>query len=388
MTRRGWCPSLYEPMQAADGLLVRVKPTNSSLGAREAKLLAAAATRFGRGAIELTNRANLQFRGLTEASATAFANVVLAAGLASPDPSLERRRTLIVSPLLGIDPTIDPATSAIANAITALLADPAFADLPGKFGITLDGGGHLPLDGAPGDIVVSLCGQASLRLEGSNLRATCPADTLIPALRRLITHFLGDPTPHRIRDIDPAAAFAAANLTAEPHPTPQHHAAPIGRIGMLGFGIGLPFGQIDAAGLSTLADIALSNGDGTIRLTPWRTLILPGVQTIEAPDLITDPASPLLRIDACTGSPACSQSTVTTRADANWLAKAGIPAGIALHISGCPKGCAHPASADLTLVGDTGRYNLIRHGRADAEPTLRHLTLPDIAALLAAESPT
>jgi precorrin-3B synthase len=47
---------------------------------------------------------------------------------------------------------------------------------------------------------------------------------------------------------------------------------------------------------------------------------------------------------------------------------------IALHISGCPKGCAHPMPAALTLVGTPRGCGLVHHGCADGAP--RHYLDP------------
>jgi precorrin-3B synthase len=48
--------------------------------------------------------------------------------------------------------------------------------------------------------------------------------------------------------------------------------------------------------------------------------------------------------------------------------------GIALHISGCPKGCAHPMPAALTLVGTPRGCGVVHHGRACGTP--RHYLDP------------
>jgi precorrin-3B synthase len=73
---------------------------------------------------------------------------------------------------------------------------------------------------------------------------------------------------------------------------------------------------------------------------------------------------------------------VPTRADAALLAAIGV-AGT-LHVSGCAKGCAHPATADITLVGEAGRYALVRGGRAGDPPSHGGLTLAGAIALLRA----
>jgi precorrin-3B synthase len=41
---------------------------------------------------------------------------------------------------------------------------------------------------------------------------------------------------------------------------------------------------------------------------------------------------------------------------------------IRLHFSGCPKGCAHPGSADIAVVGTPTGYGLVVNGVASAEP--------------------
>jgi precorrin-3B synthase len=42
--------------------------------------------------------------------------------------------------------------------------------------------------------------------------------------------------------------------------------------------------------------------------------------------------------------------------------------GIAVHVSGCTKGCAHPASASLTIVGTAQGCGIIRNGSPHALP--------------------
>ncbi len=62
---KGWCPSLFEPMAAGDGLLVRIKPRVAGIGAAQLQKLADAAEAYGSGRIEITNRANFQLRGFS-----------------------------------------------------------------------------------------------------------------------------------------------------------------------------------------------------------------------------------------------------------------------------------------------------------------------------------
>lgn len=374
MTPRGWCPSLHEPMQAGDGWLVRVKPSCGILQASEARVLAEASRRLGNGMIGLTNRGNLQFRGLTPNSAVDFADVVVALGLGAADPLAERRRNVLAAPLA------DAGARDLARALEAMLVgDKTLSALPAKFAITVDGGAFSVL-AAPADMRWRLAnGRAHVSLDGSDLEADCDPTEVVALTRGLIGAFL-DANAHRMRDLDARARFAVCGLAVQPAalasipPTVGPHPS--------AFGVGLPFGALAADTLDQLAGIAETRADATLHLTPFRSLLLPGAAVLDATDdLITNPDDPMLRIDACTGAPACAQATVHTRRDAAWLAsRIQVP----LHVSGCAKGCAHPGPSAFTLVGNAGRYDLVRHGRADGEPVETGLALTDIPARLIA----
>ena len=63
-TAKGWCPGAHRAMPSGDGLLVRVRPRLARLTVVQAMGLCEAAQRLGSGYIDLTNRANLQLRGV------------------------------------------------------------------------------------------------------------------------------------------------------------------------------------------------------------------------------------------------------------------------------------------------------------------------------------
>jgi sulfite reductase beta subunit-like hemoprotein len=159
------------------------------------------------------------------------------------------------------------------------------------------------------------------------------------------------------------------------------------------FGAGLPYGRIDAETLASLADLSERFGDGRIRTTPWRTILLVGVPPSEAEalscqvsalGLITDPADPRLSIHACVGRRACPNASVDTRQDASLFALA-VP-GAAVHVSGCAKGCAHQGPASFTLVGNNGRYDLVRDGSASDAPDLAALSFDEALTVIEQEA--
>ena len=194
------------------------------MSAEAARLIADAARRHGNGHIDLTSRANLQIRGLSPRSAQAFAETIIAAGLASANPSLEAIRNVMASPLGPDDPSAAFDSHAVARDIEAMLAgEPALWALPSKFGILVDGGGVLPLarhrrrhHGPRGG------GPLAVQLDGGTLAALCSPATVAEDVKALALAFLrlsaqrSEP-PRRMRALVMAvgeeAIFAEAGLT-------------------------------------------------------------------------------------------------------------------------------------------------------------------------------
>jgi precorrin-3B synthase len=406
---KGWCPTLLSPMESGDGWLARVKPSAGKLSAEAARLIADAARRHGNGHIDLTSRANLQVRGLSPHSAEVFAEIVIGAGLASINPQLGAARNVMASPLGPDDLSASFDSHAVAHDIEAILAgEPLFWALPSKFGILVDGGGVLPLADITADIMVRAHDAAlAVQLDGGALAALCSPTTVAENIKALALAFLrlsaerSEP-PRRMRTLAMAvgeeAIFAEAGLTTQPSAGLSSEAkSPIGFISLryqarCAFGVGLPFGRIEADALHALADISERYGDGNLRTTPWRALLLTGVAAADAKrladgvtalGLIADPADHRLNIFACVGAPSCLSATVDARGDAARLAAIiGAIHDETLHVSGCGKSCAHRGPASLTLVGRDGRYDLIRNGSATGRPSLTGLSIDQVEALL------
>jgi precorrin-3B synthase len=354
---RGWCPSVYEPMATGDGLLVRVKPRGGVISSAGMRVVAERAVRFGNGTIELTSRGNLQVRGLSPEGAASFARAMVAAGLASADPAAERRRNVIATPLAGVDPAVHPATGPITEALErGLEADASLAELPAKFGFLVDGGGVLP---------PAVRADVRLRLLAKGAEVAFGADVLQVALEDAVSTALS----LSLRERAGMRVF----------PGGRGRIGAVGAIGAIAVGAGLPFGSAGADIWLGLADLAERYGDGKLRLTPWRAVLVVGVAAAALADLglITDPDDPRLRVAACPGEPGCGSASVATRRIAAQLRPA---AGATIHVSGCEKGCAHPGAASLTFVGRDGRFDLVQDGSAGDAPVLRGLSAAEVLA--------
>jgi precorrin-3B synthase len=384
-------------MPSGDGWLTRIKPPTGALTSAGSRVVAAAAAEFGNGMIELTNRANLQVRGLSLDGTAPFAKAIVAGGLADPDPTIERRRAVIHPPLDAVSPDVAPEIEAM------LAGDVRLARLPAKFAVAVDGGGLLPLGQTVADLTVICTGTGALIVpagSGSGVRVA-PRD-VIGAVRRVALAFLTlaeqQTAMTRMRAlvgvIGPAKLFAAAGLDAGVpvalRPTPRAIGwLPLSDSDHGAFGVGVPFGAMTAAALASLANLAEQYSGGGIRLTPWRAVVLPDVaardrHALEAAatrlNLIVDPADPRRSILTCTGRPGCAAASVDVRADAALLRHLQLPTPI--HVSGCGKGCAHPAPAAITLVGECGRYGIVRDGNATGRPSLTGLTMQQVVDAL------
>ena len=150
---KGWCPGALRPMPSGDGLIVRVRPQSGALSPDELRALADAAARFGNGHIDLTRRANLQIRGVSEASLPPLHDVIARLGLLDGDPDGEAVRNVMINPLAGIDPSEAFDIRNIARELTRRLeTEPSLWALPTKFGFIVDGGGVLSLAAQRADI--------------------------------------------------------------------------------------------------------------------------------------------------------------------------------------------------------------------------------------------
>ncbi len=364
---KGWCPDAWRPMMAGDGLLVRVKPRLGRLTRDAVAELCAAATAYGSGEIDLTRRANLQIRGVSETGWPTLLDRLIGAGLVDGEAGRERARNLLVAP----DWREGDDSHRIASELLERIAE--LPELGSKIGFIIDTGRAPVLTREPGDFRLERAadGAIMLRADGRSTGTSVGRGQEVDALIALASWFAasgGAQSGRMARHAAPLPAWAAGDAGLAPPGPPCRPGRWRG-----GLAYGLAFGRIGAQALLRAVD-----GQAGIRLTPWRVLLVEGeAATIDDPELTFDPAAALLRIDACPGRPACPQASVESRALAHRLAP--LVDGD-LHVSGCAKGCARSAPADVVLTGRAGRYDLALNARAGAEPLRAGLTAAELLA--------
>ncbi|WP_299351291.1 cobalamin biosynthesis protein CobG [uncultured Shimia sp.] len=368
MTRpdpKGWCPGAYRPMMSGDGLVVRVRPEFARLTRAQIQGLCDLSLTYGSGLIDLTSRANLQIRGVGEDDHEALLQDLADLGLLKDDPDLEARRNILMAPTWQMDDDTYRITSELMKRLAEL------PPLPAKVGFAVDTGKTPVLSTNSADFRIERdeLGGLILRADGAALGRPVTVETAVTSLIDMAHWFVdtGGPTnrrmaPHLDKMSLPSAWSTTAPAKTEETLVPGAHE--------LGTAYGVAFGQIEAKALKRL----LNQTDATaLRVTPWRLFLLENGAEVDSVDFITDGQDPLLRVNACPGTPFCTAASVDTRGIARELAH--VITG-PLHISGCAKGCAMPRKCRTTLVGRNGAFDLVRDGVPWDEPRLTGLA-PD-----------
>jgi precorrin-3B synthase len=393
--RRGACPGLSAPMATGDGLLVRLLPIGTiALDAFAG--LCAAARQHGNGIIEVTSRGSIQIRGLSTASAPRFATAVAALGIAAVDGI-----PVLTNPLVGLDAEQIIDTGALAADLRHALAHSSLAQrLSAKVSVAIDGGGALSLDAIAADVrlraqavdgVAALC--VSVGGDGQNavpLGCVAVRDGVEVTIR-LFEVLAQRGRVARLRDVVAAEGIAAprsavADLIIHDGPaqSQRRFSDAVGiyplRDGTFAYGVGLAFGHAEATSLQRLTEAAEAAGASAMRAAPGRALMIVGLTRRTASSFAAAAAAvgfivraddPRRHVVACAGAPICASADIAARALAPQITAAAAPhldGSFEIHISGCAKGCAHPAPAALTIVGTPAGCLLIGNGSTSDAP--------------------
>lgn len=429
--RRGACPALAAPMPTGDGLLVRLNTVAGGFSPSQLIGLCEAALRHGNGVVEVTARGSFQIRGLNEASAQILATEVDALGIVVRTGVLVETGPLAgLDPGEVADPRplAEMISNAVASASLATRLGPKVSVVvdgggcPGMGGVAADIRLTAERLGSEGSVATVWClaiagdaatatpaarfdehsaaaavsallyavAEVGIGARARDLTAervsrivraaqalhTVPPPSVLPDLSPATGEGGGKECDGARRDRDlhpasPARPVASHNPPFTPLPlTDSRHA----------ISIALPYGSTEAALLVQLVGAANTLDIAEIRLAPQRRLIFIAPteaacfairQHAAALGFITETRDPRLAISSCPGSPACGSGHLAAREVAHALAGAAADAldgSLSLHISGCTKGCAHPAPASLTLVGGENGAGLVVGGTAAAPP--------------------
>ncbi|WP_238161804.1 nitrite/sulfite reductase [Kribbella antibiotica] len=337
--------------QAADGGLARIRVPGGLLSVTQLDVLRSASLDLGDGRLELTSRGNLQIRALRPDGPQELSDRLYRAGLL-PSLTHERVRNILVSPLSGLDGRYDvlPLASALDR---ALCAHPGLAELPGRFLFALDDGrGDLVDSGA--DVLVqavdSRTALLSLGTRGVRLDWGEVVEVMLAAAAAFLE--VRDAAEWRIAEVVDGERRIFAQLGLEPTDEPLVTGVPV-EAGVHGSArvVTVPLGSLTSGQAAVLAELA-----EWIRVTPWRSVVLPAVASapLEAVGLITTPDSAWSGVTACAGQPGCAKALADVRSDAWQVMPRLVRDGRRVHWSGCERRCGKPAGVfvDILAVGN------------------------------------
>jgi ferredoxin-nitrite reductase len=401
---------LFYVAPAQDSFMLRLRNPNGMLDAAKLRAVAAIAEDFGGGHAHVTTRSNLQVREIAPAHTRAVLERLAEAGLTSRGAGADNIRNITGNPTAGIDPQELYDTRPLGLALHhAILNHRELYGLPRKFNIAFDGGGSVASLADTNDIGFSAVRVAEGRgvpagvhfrvavggITGhgdfaADLGVAIAPEQCVPVAMAIVRVFIdeGDRTDRKrarlkyvlermglerfLAEVEkrlPAPLPRVALADCEPSPPPRRGAHvgfhPQKQAGMLYCGVSLPAGKMTAAQMRWLACIATEMGSGSIRLTPWQTVIIADIsearrgevaEALAAIGLTAEVSQVRAGVVACTGNAGCKFAASDTKRHALAIAdhvdaRLTIDTPVNIHLTGCPNSCAQHYIGDIGLLG-------------------------------------
>jgi sulfite reductase beta subunit-like hemoprotein len=390
------CPGVLALHAAEDGGLARVRVPGGRLSSQQLRALSAAAA-LGSGLVEVTARANVQIRGLPAAAAPKVAEVLGLAGLL-PSPRHDRVRNILASPLAGRHSgSVAPTDEIVAALDRGLCADPALANLPGRFLFAIDDGSGLAL-GRDADLSLAArsgrggAPQFTLLIAGAPTSARVAAGEAARLALQATHAFLaaraeGGDRAWRVRDLAAGRERVAHALGARLEPPDQAtHNRLVGPLvpgvqrqndGRAAVTALAPLGRLERETLDGLSEL-LEARDAEARLSPWRT--------VTAVDVPISQAQPLCRalrrvglvvasdsgwsgLSTCAGLGYCAKARLDVRSAAAHRAARRASSAPLEHWSACERRCGEPSAAPIAVAADGSSLAVRINGRQRRVPS-------------------
>ena len=395
---------MFAPHAAADGALARIRLLGGAITPEQLATLARVSADHGDGFIDLTARANVQLRGITDVDAVA--SELVDAGLV-PSTTHEKVRNIEVSPFTGrVGGLLD--LRPMARRLDEELRDDAeLSALSGRFLFGLDDG-HADI--ARGNCDVCACARTAadgsvtvdILVDGEDVGSVGSPVDVIGALLA-VAHDLLDIAPGawRVSDLAPrersalversrrrldeahAQGRSAESRRPEDGYTQDEHAegaladdrvaieAAAPRVGWFDqsdgnvlLGAVVELGRLPAR----LAEFIAAVGAPVV-FTPHREILICDlgegvaetvVRVLAPMGLIFDASSPWTQVSACTGAPGCAHSQAPVRIDAVARVESGGPVVEREHWVGCDRGCGSPPQPHRRVEATESGYRATR----------------------------
>jgi ferredoxin-nitrite reductase len=398
------CPDIYHPAVARDGLLTRLRIPGGVLNVEQCYAIEQLPATTGLAYVQVTNRANLQLRGLDRDLASGLIDRLTAVGLAAATTAVDGIRNMMTSPTAGIDATeLTDVRPVVAAWDEYLTAHPELGVLSNKFSVGFDGGGSVSILDRPNDItLLAVSSQEFLLHLAMGARGDAPVSVgvrltmaecvpmlgaIAQAYLRGVAKFTDSGRKLRLREVievwglegfwegvnnelRSGVYLTLSGTEVAWRSTEEAACGHLGvwkqrQVGLSYMGVVLPLGRWTFAQVRGLSSIASQYGSGTIRLTPWQNAIVPDIRDedvaevqglVEALGLGVGANDVNGLLTACAGSRGCQFGATDTQGDAIALteyleSQFQLDQPLNIHFSGCDKSCAQHYPADIALWG-------------------------------------
>ena len=400
---------LFYVAPAQDSFMSRLRFPGGIVTSHQMRGMADLAQDCAGGYVDVTTRANLQFREIGPRQTVPLLMGLHELGIIHRGSGADNIRNVTASPTAGIDPQELIDTRNLARELHHyILNNREMYGLPRKFNVAFDGGGAVSALEDTNDIGFTAVrvGPDRTLPEGVYFRLTLGGitghkdfardtgvivrpDECTPISAAIVKAFSehGDRTDRKkarlkyVLDrmgfekfIEECEKHHGAKFTrfpleeCDPRPAVDRHAH-IGvhrqkQAGLHYVGVVLPVGRITAAQMRGLAKIADRHGSGTIRLTVWQNLLISDIHTdsldevkleIEALGLHYSATNVRAGLVACTGSAGCKYAAANTKRHAMEIAQhveahLKLDTPINIHLTGCHHSCAQHYIGDIGLI--------------------------------------
>ncbi len=381
------CPGIYKLSEMKDGLLARIRIPGGILSSKQARVLSYAAKTYGNGTIDLTNRANIQLRGIKPEATDELAQTLLTEKLISQSIEHDRLRNITMDPLAGLcDELIDctELVKSLDEALTTLENPELYSP---KMAFVFDGGGQTNISATPHDFAflavknedTNYEPKFQLSLAGTLTSYYLDPETIIDEILNILdrlkpyngfsnqSEIAEDQTKNiRIKNLisqlgaEQLLAIIAPNKNADlveqkKNKLLNHPKNLSEQIDKTKSAINLisPTGRLKFFQLEGLAELVDSYGCGELRLTTWQGILLPSIKEDHIADIwekaeamaqLTQQNEQNLQIISCSGSEGCIYGGFETKLTAlnlrDELSELAMPNPVSIHLSACEKGCA------------------------------------------------
>ena len=404
---------LFYVAPAQDSYMCRMRLPGGTLQASQLRGLADLGDKSAGGYMDVTTRANLQFREIPAGEAMNILYGLRELDIVNLGSGGDNIRNCTASPLSGIDETELIETIPLAKRMHHyILNHREMYGLPRKFNIAFDGGGRVsalddtndigfhavtvPAENSSEDLPAGAYFQLTLGGITGHQDFARPTGVLLAAdecvevaggiVRVFVKH--GDRTDRKkarlkyvlddwgfdqfIAKVEEELGRTLRKVDAKRVvvPTNEDRLAHVGVHSQVQsdrkyLGVVLPVGRITCEQARGLSQIAETLGTGELRLTVWQNVLIPNIRSndveqaireIESLGLSCDASSFRAGLVACTGSAGCKFAGADTKRHAMEIATAleqelTLEEPINIHLTGCHHSCAQHYIGDIGLLG-------------------------------------